>query len=88
MPALTPRNSGWPWPRRSTSNDYEKRGITFGPNAANEYCDFVIGAELNEYGKKLFGYVQTLLKLGLLELRDSDEGETFVSVAPWHSRMV
>lgn len=60
----------------------------FGPNAANEYCEFVIGAELNDYGKKLFDYVQTLLKLGLLELRDSDEGGTFVSVAPWHSRMV
>jgi Domain of unknown function (DUF4365) len=60
----------------------------FGPNAANEYCEFVIGAVLNEYGKKLFDYVQTLLKLGLLELRDSDEGGTFVSVAPWHSRMV
>lgn len=61
----------------------------FGPNAANEYCEFVFGAHLNEYGQKLFGYVETLVKIGLLELRDPDADErTFLSIAPWHSRLV
>lgn len=61
----------------------------FGPNAANEYCEFVFGAHLNEYGQKLFGYVKTLVKIGLLELRDPDADErTFLSIAPWHSRLV
>jgi hypothetical protein len=61
----------------------------FGPNAANEYCEFVFGARLNEYGQKLFGYVKTLVKVGLLELRDPDAGErTFLSIAPWNSRLL
>ncbi|MCP1489394.1 hypothetical protein J3D48_005707 [Pseudomonas fluorescens] len=61
----------------------------FGPNASNEYCDFAFGARLNEYGQKLFGYVETLVKIGLLELRDSEtEGRTFLSIAPWHDRLV
>lgn len=61
----------------------------FGPNAANEYCEFVFGARLNARGDKLFAYVESLLKMGLLELRDSDaKGHTFLSIAPWHSRLV
>lgn len=61
----------------------------FGPNAANEYYQFVFGARLNEYGQKLFGYVETLVKIGLLEIRDPDSGErTFFSIAPWHGRLV
>lgn len=61
----------------------------FGPNAANEYCEFVFGAELNEYGNKLFAYLQQLVKLELLELRDVEkEGRTFIDVAPWNSRLV
>jgi hypothetical protein len=61
----------------------------FGPNAANEYCEFVFGAELNEYGHKLFAYLQQLVKLGLLELRDAEkDGRTFIDVAPWNSRLV
>ncbi|WP_170849490.1 DUF4365 domain-containing protein [Azotobacter beijerinckii] len=63
--------------------------VVFGPNAANEYCVFVFGARLNEYGQKLFAYIETLVKIGLLELRDPDsEGHTFFSIAPWHSRLV
>jgi len=61
----------------------------FGPNAANEYCEFVFGAELNEYGDKLFAYLQQLVKLELLELRDAErDGGTFINVAPWNSRLV
>lgn len=61
----------------------------FGPNAANEYCEFVFGAKLNEYGDKLFAYLQQLVNLGLLELRDAGkEGRTFIDVAPWNSRLV
>lgn len=61
----------------------------FGPNAANEYCFFVVGAQLNSYGQELFGYIETLLKLGLVELRDSsDDNRDFISIAPWHSRLV
>jgi hypothetical protein len=61
----------------------------FGPNACNEYCEFTFGARLNEYGKKLFEYVEKLVNMGLLELRKPDSEErTFLSIAPWHSRLV
>lgn len=61
----------------------------FGPNACNEYCEFTIGARQNKYGQKLFGYVEELVDIGLLELRDSgSEGRTLFSVAPWHGRLV
>lgn len=61
----------------------------FGPNAANEYCRFVFGARLNEYGIKLLSYVETLVRIGLLELRDPDsDGHAFIDIAPWHSRLV
>ncbi|HCE8944357.1 TPA: DUF4365 domain-containing protein [Pseudomonas aeruginosa] len=61
----------------------------FGPNAANEYCFFVIGARLNKYGQKLFDYIEILVKLGLVELSNpDDEGHGFISIAPWHSRLV
>lgn len=61
----------------------------FGPNAANEYCEFVFGAKLNEYGDKLFAYLQQLVKLELLELRDAqNEGRSFISVGPWNVRLV
>lgn len=61
----------------------------FGFNAANEYCEFVFGARLNEYGAKLFGYVQKLVKMGLLEVRETGaEERTFISIAPWHARLV
>lgn len=67
-----------------------KNGDTiFGPNAGNEYCLFIIGARLNAYGKKLFTYIETLLQLGLLELSDTDsEHHGFISIAPWHTRLV
>lgn len=49
----------------------------------------MFGAELNEYGNKLFAYLQQLVKLELLELRDVEkEGRTFIDVAPWNSRLV
>ncbi|MFX1803068.1 DUF4365 domain-containing protein [Paraburkholderia sp. A1RO-5] len=61
----------------------------FGPNAANEYCEFVFGARLNDYGQKLCGYVQALIKMGLLEVREpGDEERTFLDIAPWNSRLV
>ena len=61
----------------------------FGPNAANEYCHFVFGARLNEYGVKLQSYVETLVQIGLLELRDpTSDGHTFIDIAPWHNRLV
>jgi len=61
----------------------------FGPNAANEYCEFVIGARLNKQGEALYKYVTALVRMGLLELRPSDEDtRTFLSIAPWHGRDV
>ncbi|WP_394245297.1 DUF4365 domain-containing protein [Halopseudomonas laoshanensis] len=61
----------------------------FGPNAANEFCFFIIGARLNAYGQKLFAYVETLLQLGLVDLSDPDsERHGFISIAPWHTRLV
>jgi len=61
----------------------------FGPNAANEYCEFVFGARLNKYGQRLYDNVQSLVKMGLLEVREpDDEDRTFVSIAPWHNRLV
>ena len=66
-----------------------KNGDTvFGPNAANEYCIFVFGARLNEYGQKLLSHLEKLVEFGLLELRDPDSDDrTFLSVAPWHRRL-
>lgn len=61
----------------------------FSPDCSGEYYQYVFGARLNESGHRLFGYVEALLKMGLLELRaDEEEGHSFVSVAPWHSRLV
>ena len=61
----------------------------FAPDCSGEYCEFVLGARLNELGQKLFEYVKALLDMGLLELRSSEEeGHTFISVAPWHHRHV
>lgn len=61
----------------------------FGPNAMNEYCEFVFGARLNDYGQKLLAYVRALAEIGLLELRDADSKDrTFLDVAPWHARLV
>ncbi|WP_448670411.1 DUF4365 domain-containing protein [Pseudoxanthomonas mexicana] len=61
----------------------------FGPNAANEYCEFVFGVRLNDYGKKLFAGVQELLRMRLIEVREPGGDEhTFLSSAPWHSRLV
>lgn len=61
----------------------------FGPNAANEYCEFEFGARLNDYGEKLYGFVLALVKMRLLELSEpGDEEGTFLSVAPWHNRLV
>ena len=67
-----------------------KNGETvFGQNFSNEFCRFVFGARLNDYGEKLFSYIETLVEIGLLELRDSSsDGHTFFSIAPWHSRLV
>lgn len=61
----------------------------FGPNAANEYCEFVIGATLNQLGQDFYKHVLALVQMGLLELRPADsESRTFVSIAPWHQRQV
>ena len=61
----------------------------YGPNCSYEYCLFMFGAELNAYGKTLFGHIETLVKIGLLELRALDEdGHGSISIAPWHGREV
>lgn len=61
----------------------------FSPNCANEYYECVIGARLNEYGYELFGYVKSLVEMGLIELREpDDEGHLFMSIAPFHARDV
>lgn len=65
------------------------RDKIFGENFANEYYEFLFGARLNDYGHKLFGYVMVLQKIGLLELNDdSSKKGSFISIAPWHSRLV
>lgn len=61
----------------------------YGPNCSYEYCLFMFGAELNAYGKTLFSHIETLVKIGLLELRSLDEdGHGYISIAPWHGREV
>jgi hypothetical protein len=60
----------------------------FGQNACNEYYYFIFGARINDYGLALFSHVQTLVRIGLLELGEPGEERGMISIAPWHGRHV
>jgi len=57
-----------------------------GVNFCDEYFEYIFGARLNELGARLFDFVATLEKIGLIEITPG-QGD-WLSIAPWHHRAV
>jgi hypothetical protein len=69
-------------PPVALSNGNVVRGVNF----CFEYFEYCFGMRLNELGKEMLSWIQTLAISGLVEI---DPGKSeFISIAPWHGRAV
>jgi len=60
--------------------------IAAGEDCSGEYHLYYIIPKLNELGQSLFELIKTLIDIQFIKIKN--EGDEFVSIAPWHSRQV
>lgn len=71
---------------KTTKKILSNGDLVYGKNFFDECIEYYLGIRLNELGKEMFSWIETLISVGLLEITSGQH--EYISIAPWHLREV